>query len=349
MCTQATDLGPDGINGASFARSEFQDTSMFQICRVAGIPVRVDAGWLLVFALLSWSLAAGYFPRVLPQLTPGGAWVHGVVAAALLFLSVFLHELAHALVARHHGVRVGGIRLHIFGGVSELESEPPTPRAELLIAAIGPLSSFVIAALCYGLGRAAGDLPWASALTGYLAAVNLVVALFNLVPGFPLDGGRLLHAMLWWWSGRESWATRWASLAGSLFAFGLVALGALRSFTGEVVGGLWFVLIGLFLHRAARSSLALARVRERLQGLRVADAMSPLATAVRSPVTHGQAVASDASAWEAYLALSRTGAGWMAVVEADRQVGLVSRRDLQRALSAGLVHGDVETPARRAA
>jgi Zn-dependent protease len=318
---------------------------MFQICRVAGIPVRVDASWLLAFGLISWSLAAGYFPRVLPELTPGAAWVHGLVAAVLLFLSVVLHELAHALVARRHGVRVGGIRLHVFGGVSELESEPPTPRIEFLIAVIGPLVSFVIAALCYGLGRGGGDLPWASALTGYLAAVNLVIALFNLVPGFPLDGGRLLHAMLWWWSGREGWATRWASRAGSLFAVGLVALGLLRTFAGEMVGGLWFVLIGLFLHRAAHASLALARVRGRLQGLRVADAMSPRAPADRSAATDRLAVAPDASAWEAYLALSRSGAGSVPVVDAQRQVGLVSRRDLQRALAAEFAHGDAARPA----
>src|SRR5919106_229051 len=119
---------------------------MFQVARVVGIPVRVDFSWLLVFALISWSLAAGYFPHVLPGLTPAAAWLQGLVAAGLLFASVFAHELSHALVARRHGVGVSGIRLHVFGGVSELESEPPTPRAELLIAAVGPLTSIALAA-----------------------------------------------------------------------------------------------------------------------------------------------------------------------------------------------------------
>jgi hypothetical protein len=143
---------------------------MLQVLHIAGIPVRIDVSWLLVFALISWSLAAGYFPRVLPDLTPGAAWAHGVAATLLLFASVFLHELAHALVALGHGVRVSSIRLHIFGGVSELESEPPTPRAEFLIAMVGPLTSFAIAGFFYGLGRVLTGPPWVAALTGYLSA-----------------------------------------------------------------------------------------------------------------------------------------------------------------------------------
>src|SRR5262249_48618202 len=153
---------------------------------------------------------------------------------------------------------------------SELEAEPPTPRAELFIAAVGPLTSFVIAALCYGLGRALEGPPWVSALTGYLAAVNFIVGIFNLAPGFPLDGGRLLRALLWWGSGRPSWATLWASRAGSAFAVMMMALGTVRALRGEMLGGLWFVFIGLFLHQAARASQALAVIRERLEPLRVA-------------------------------------------------------------------------------
>lgn len=235
---------------------------MLQFFRVAGIPVRMDFSWLLVFALISWSLAAGYFPRVLPELSAGAAWRYAVAATALLFVSVFLHELFHALVALQQGVRVSGIRLHVFGGVSDLESEPPSPQAEALITIVGPLASFVIAALCYSLGRTVADVPWAAALTGYLAAVNLIVGLFNLAPAFPLDGGRLLRAMLWWWSGQLGWATRWASRVGVLFASTLVALGLARALGGEVLGGLWFLVIGLFLLQAASSSFALARAHE---------------------------------------------------------------------------------------
>jgi len=305
---------------------------MLQLFRVAGIPVRIDPSWLIVFGLISWSLAAGYFPRVLPDVSAGAAWLHGVVAALLLFVSVFLHELSHALVAREHGVPVSGIRLHVFGGVSELEAEPPTPRAELMIAAIGPLTSFVIAGLCYGLGRALEGPPWVAALTGYLAVVNFIVGIFNLVPGFPLDGGRVLRALLWWGSGRQQWATLWASRAGIAFALFMIALGGMRAVAGEVIGGLWFVFIGMFLYQAARASRALVDIRARLEPLRVADVMAAAEPAVAEAPPPADAVAAEASAWHAFLKLGRAEAGRLAVVDGGRVVGVVSRRDLQGAL-----------------
>jgi Zn-dependent protease len=313
---------------------------MFRVARVAGIPVRVDVSWFLVFALISWSLAAGYFPHMLPGLSPGAAWLQGMTASALLFLSVLAHELSHALVARRHGVRVNGIRLHVFGGVSELQAEPPSPRAELRIAAVGPLASLLIAALCYGLGRAVADVPWAIALTGYLTAVNLVLGLFNLVPGFPLDGGRLLRAMLWWWSGEEAWATHWAGRVGAAFALLLIGLGVVRAIGGEAVGGVWFVLLGLFLYQAARASTELARLRECLERRVVADVMTPLTTAVEglAPLGRDDALAPGAPAWTAYLALSRSGALRIAVVDGGRLVGVVSHADLQHARDADGLH-----------
>jgi Zn-dependent protease len=305
---------------------------MLQLFRVAGIPVRIDPSWVIVFGLISWSLAAGYFPRVLPDVSVGAAWLHGVVAALLLFVSVFLHELSHALVALEHGVPVSGIRLHVFGGVSEMEAEPPTPRAELMIAVIGPLTSFVIAGLCYGLGRALDGPPWVAALTGYLAVVNFIVGIFNLVPGFPLDGGRVLRALLWWGSGRQQWATLWASRAGIAFALFMITLGGIRAVAGEVIGGLWFAFIGMFLYQAARASRALVDIRARLEPLRVADVMAPAEPAVAEAPPPANAVAAEASAWQAFLKLGRAEAGRLAVVDGGRVVGVVSRRDLQDAL-----------------
>ena len=338
---------------------------MLQAFRVSGIPIRVDASWLLVFGLISWSLASGYFPRVMPDASVGVAWLHGIVAAALLFASVLLHELSHALVAIEHGVPVAGIRLHVFGGVSEMVTEPPTPQAEALIAAVGPLTSFVIAAVCYGAGRLVAGSPWMAALTGYLAAVNFIIALFNLVPGFPLDGGRLLRAMLWSWSGHFGWATRWATRAGSAFALALVALGVLRALGGELVGGLWFVLIGLFLHQAARSSFALARIREQLEPLRAADVMTPLpavtdtALALAEPAADAEpteeavlssgaadAVGPQASAWEAFLKLGVSRRGLVPVVDDRGVVGVITQRDIQRVVGVERRRADV---ARRAA
>jgi Zn-dependent protease len=302
---------------------------MLQVFRLAGIPVRIDLSWLAVFALISWSLAAGYFPRMLPEASTGAVWVHGIAAALLLFASVLLHELSHALVARHQGVAVSGIRLHVFGGVSEMEDEPATPGAEALIAAVGPLTSFVLAATCYGLGRALDGPPWVAALTGYLTGVNLIVGLFNLVPGFPLDGGRLLRAMLWWGSGRPYWATRWASRAGSLFAVALIGLGVVRTLGGEAVGGLWFVFIGLFLYQAARASRQLGDIRARLEPLPVTAIMTPGDGGL--PVG-GDTLSADATAWQAFLRLGPQRAERVAIVDGNRLVGTVSRRDLQHAL-----------------
>jgi Zn-dependent protease len=306
-----------------------------QLFRIRGIPVRIDFGWLLIFALISWSLASGYFPYVLPSQSPAAYWVQGFVAALLLFASVLLHELAHALVAIGHGVPVGGITLHIFGGVSQLDSEPETPRAELLIAIAGPLASFAIAGGAYGIGRILAGPHWADALAGYLVAVNLVVGLFNLLPAFPLDGGRVLRAALWAWRGRLDWSTRVASRVGSAFGLGMVAVGAVRALTGEAMGGLWLALIGLFVYQAARSSYELIRVRARLEGLRVHEVMNT-APSVLEAARPEHAVSPRDSAWQAFLTIARHGRGRVAVLDGELLVGVVTRRDLQHlVLGAG--------------
>ncbi len=253
---------------------------MIELFRILGIPIRIDFSWLIIFALISWSLASGYFPQVLPELSAAAYWAQGLAAALLLFVSVLLHELSHAVVARAHGVGVGGITLHVFGGVSQMESEPPSARAEFQIAVVGPLTSFVIAGVCWALLRLLAGPPWAEAVIGYLAAVNLIVGVFNLVPGFPLDGGRILRAALWAWQGGLQWATRVASSVGSGFAFLLMAFGVVRIFGGEVLGGMWLILLGIFLHQAARSSWELSRLQQRLEHVRVADVMTPSPIAV---------------------------------------------------------------------
>jgi Zn-dependent protease len=306
---------------------------VIQLFRVRGIPVRIDVGWLLVFGLMSWILASGYFPHVLPALSPAQYWLHGVLASLLLFASVFLHELSHALVALEHGIPVGGITLHVFGGVSQLDAEPPTPRAEALIAAVGPLTSFGIAGLCFTAERAVAGLPSLQAVTGYLAAVNLVIGVFNLLPGFPLDGGRLLRAALWYWTGALPRATLVASRIGSAFAFLMMALGLARMLGGELMGGAWLVLIGLFLHQAARSAWALMRVRTQLEPLQVADVMSPaLEQETAGPLGPDDRVRPHDSAWLAFLKIARNPARQVAVADGDAVVGVVSQRSLQQVL-----------------
>jgi len=316
---------------------------VIELFRIRGIPVRIDAGWLLIFGLVTWSLASGYFPYVLPARSAAAYWLHGLLAALLLFGSVFLHELSHALAALDQGVPVGGITLHVFGGVSQLDAEPPTPRAELLIALVGPLTSFAIAGLCLVADRWIDGSGAFHAVAGYLVAINLVVGIFNLVPGFPLDGGRVLRAALWWWTGQLSAATRIASRCGSVVALALVALGALRALAGDLVGGLWFVLVGLFLHQAARSSWELMRVRARLEPLRVEDVMTraPLVADLIVPLAEAgvalsaeQVVRPRDTAWQAFLKLGKSRGGRVAVVDGHALVGVVSDRDLQNVLAA---------------
>jgi Zn-dependent protease len=289
--------------------------------RVRGIPIRLDAGWLIVYGLIAWSLASGYFPYVVPDRSTGAYWTSGLLAATLLFSSVLLHELAHALVARAFRVGVAGITLHVFGGASELETEPPHPRAEALIAIVGPLTSLAVGTVVLALRQLAGSEPWLSALLGYLGVVNLAVGFFNLAPGFPLDGGRMLRALLWWWSGRYEWSTRVASVAGAAFALGVVALGLYRVFAGQTLGGVWFILLGAFLFEAARSSYQLARLQVVLAGVRAETVMA------ESP-----AMLPATATLESALVTAARGANRPAipVVDGGRFVGFARAADLER-------------------
>jgi Zn-dependent protease len=246
-----------------------------------------------------------------------------------------VHELAHAVVAIRHGVPVGGITLHVFGGVSQLESEPETPRAELLIAIVGPLTSFAVAAVCLGIGRVLTGPPWADVLAGYLAAVNVVVGTFNLIPAFPLDGGRVLRAALWAWSGSADWATRRASRVGSALAVLMVAVGVVRAVTGEVMGGIWLALIGVFLYQAARTSYELVRIRSRLDAVQVAQVMHTAPAVLEAPPSTSteDVVSPRDSAWQAFLKMTRTGRGRVSVVEDGALVGIVTHRDLQHVIA----------------
>jgi Zn-dependent protease len=256
-----------------------------RIGSIAGIPIEIHASWLLVYALITWSLAVGYFPGVIEDLPPLAYWVSGFVAALLLFVSVLAHELSHAFVARAHGVAVRGITLHVFGGVSHLEGESPSPRAEFLIAIVGPLTSFAVAAGVWAI-RASGVLgPVPSAIATYLLFVNVAVGVFNLLPGFPLDGGRVLRAALWHWKGTLEQATTAAARVGTFVALGLMAVGILQIFGGNILGGFWLILIGLFLRGAAEASSAHVSLTASLGRLRVRDVMSAPVVTVPPDVT----------------------------------------------------------------
>ncbi|MFQ5927232.1 MAG: site-2 protease family protein [Terriglobia bacterium] len=246
----------------------------FNLPRILGIEVRIDYSWFIIFGLLSWLLAARHYPQNFPGQWWVTYWGMGLVSALLLFASVLAHELSHAVVARHYGLPVPRITLFIFGGVAQLGHEPLAPRAELFIAGIGPITSLVLGVLFLVFAKlihAANDI--ASHTLFYLGLANIVLAIFNLLPGFPLDGGRVLRAWLWqrWANLRR--ATRVAASVGRLTGLGLVALGLLQIFLGAFVGGIWMILIGLFLRQAATSSYQMTALEELLRGVRVGEIM----------------------------------------------------------------------------
>ncbi len=246
------------------------------LLRIAGIRIVVDPTWFFIFALVVWSLATGYFPQVEPSISRGAAWLLGLVAGLLLFASVLVHELSHALFARAAGIEVPRIRLFLFGGVSEMAAEPRDPRAELRIAAAGPLTSIALAALFWIVSRTGlpALLPGVGLVVDYLAMINLALAIFNLLPGFPLDGGRILRAWLWSRHGNLLRATRTAGRAGQILGFVLMGLGLRNLILGAPLGGIWMILIGLFLNQAAGSSYQTVLIRDLLSGIRVRQLMS---------------------------------------------------------------------------
>lgn len=245
--------------------------------RLIGIPINIDASWFIIFALIVYTLAQFYFPVMRPDLSPSMYWLGGIIAALLLFASVLFHELAHSVVAKGHGIGVGGITLFIFGGVSRLREEPRTPESELKMAIAGPATSFLIAAVFWIVGSAAGPAtlgPLGFEIVRYLAIINLVLGVFNMLPGFPLDGGRVLRAVLWGATGSLDQATRYATYVGQGFAYLLIFGGFWFMLLGEFLTGLWLVFIGWYLNNAAQQSYQQVMVRRALSGVNVHRVMT---------------------------------------------------------------------------
>ncbi len=239
----------------------------FQIFRAFGIPIYLDLSWFVVVLLISWSLADNVFPNSLPGRSVSSYWTLGISATLGLFVSIILHELAHALVARRFSVPIRGITLFIFGGVAEMAEEPPSARAEFLVAVAGPIASIGVAASCFGLAAFLAGTPPASTVLGFLAGLNLVLVAFNMIPAFPLDGGRVLRSLLWHLRKDLRWATRITSWIGSAFGMVLIALGLYRAlFGGDLIGGLWSFMIGVFLRNAAQMSYRHVVIRKALEG-----------------------------------------------------------------------------------
>ncbi len=264
-----------------------------ELFKVAGVQVEIDFSWIIIFALVFWSLSAGYFPIEYPGRALSDYWIVGFAATVLFFGSVLAHELSHAALANRLGEKVTRITLFIFGGMAHLSGEPRSAANELRIAAIGPASSIAIAAFFWLVGQAAGATGgvtlW-TAMFRYLALINLALAVFNLLPGFPLDGGRLLRALLWQRSGNFRRATARAADWGSGVAWALIAIGTLEIFEGGLIGGLWLIFIGLFLRSAATASYQSVVVEQMLGEVRVADLMIGEPVSVAPDLTVGDAV-----------------------------------------------------------
>lgn len=305
--------------------------------RVFGVRIVADWSLFLIFALVLFQLGAGVLPAWHPDWTPTLTWFVAFAAAVLFFASIVVHELSHALVARVNGIPVRQITLFLFGGMAHMEGEPPSPKSEFLMAAIGPIVSLAIGfiAIAWGIAIAGDTLalmptepelayaqlgPFATLLL-WLGPVNVILGLFNLVPGFPLDGGRVLRAILWWGTKDLKKATRWASGVGRLFGLTLIALGVFSALGGHLGQGIWLVLIGWFLSSAARAGYQQVVVREALDGVPVSLVMRSRFTAV-SPTLNIERLVFDF--------VMSTDQQAFPVLEGDRLAGIVSMTDVRR-------------------
>ncbi len=312
----------------------------FKLFEISGIQITIDYSWLIIFLLVAWGLSAGYFPRLFPDYSPQFYWVAGIFAALLLFASILIHELSHSITAIRAGIKIPEITLFIFGGVARLSQEPTNPRTELKIAVAGPLASFVLA-LAFGvLARVLGG-PVPGMVVGiftYLAWINLALGIFNLVPGYPLDGGRILRALVWWRTGSVARATKLASNIGQGFAWALMILGGVQIFIGELIGGLWLIFIGMFLRGIAASGYQEVMVKQSLEGVPVKDLL------VENPVTIAPEVTLERAASEYFL---RYGHGGFPVVRDGTTLGLLSLaqiKDVPEEARKSKTAGDVMIP-----
>jgi Zn-dependent protease/CBS domain-containing protein len=288
--------------------------------RVWGIPIGLHWSLFIVFMLLTTSLGGNYFPNQYPTLSSGAAWLLGVVTSVLFFASVLLHELGHAWVALRNNIPVNGITLFIFGGVAQIGAQAKTPGAEFRIAAGGPVVSFLLA-LGFGLlWLVDRNISYLGAPSGWLAFINLMLLLFNLLPGYPLDGGRMLRAAVWHFTGDEKKGLRVAAISGQVVAFGLMALGAFTILGGDFWSGLWYILIGFFLQNATIAEQAASTLQGQLGNVRVGQAMSLVEEPqVPSRLKLRQLVDDH---------VLTSGNGYFLVVDGDQPRGVVTLRDV---------------------
>lgn len=236
--------------------------------KLLGFEVHIDPSWLIIVLLVIWSLTKGWFPSNYRDLAPATYLWMGLCGAAGLFFSIVFHELCHSLVARRFGLPMKGITLFVFGGVAEMSDEPSSAKAEFLMAIAGPLSSILLGLMLYVVTALGGEVLSTPVIgvIDYLAVINLFLAVFNLLPAFPLDGGRVLRAALWQWKKNLRWATRIASRIGTGFGILLILVGIFYVFMGRIINGIWLFMIGMFLRNAAQMSYQQVLIRKALEG-----------------------------------------------------------------------------------
>lgn len=289
-----------------------------KIISVMGIPIRVHFSWLIIFGLITWSLSTFYFPRAAPALPGLSYWISGFTAALLLFISVALHELSHSFVAIRYGQSITNITLFIFGGVAQIKGEPAYPKAEFNMAIAGPLSSFFLSLIFFVIYNLVIS-QVAKALFQYLSYLNFMLGAFNLIPGFPMDGGRIVRAYLWKKTNNFYYATRKASNYGQKIAFFFITFGLFSIFLG-FPGGLWLMLIGWFLHSAAQSSYQQASLQEILSSIKVKDIM------VKDIVTIASNITIEAAVNEYFL---KYGYGGFPVVDNGKFLGILTLKEIK--------------------
>lgn len=241
-----------------------------------GIPIEVNYTWIVIFGLITWTLSASWFPAYNPGLPYSNYLAASVLSALLLFISILLHELSHAYVAKKNGIPIKKITLFIFGGVAQMEKEPESPSVEFKMAAAGPLCSAFLALLCFAVYQAVSFYkidPLAISVIGYTGIINASLVIFNIIPGFPLDGGRLLRATIWHYDHSLKKSTHIASNFGKLFSFAFMLLGLAYLFFGQIISGIWFIIIGFFIHEAADLAYQHLVLKKALVGTKLSDIM----------------------------------------------------------------------------
>lgn len=294
-----------------------------KLFKLFGFEVKIDLSWIFIAVLIAWSLAVGYFPFRYKGLSTQTYWTMGIVGALGLFASIVFHELCHSLVARRFGISIKGITLFIFGGVAEMGEESPSAKAEFWMAVVGPISSIVLGGMFYLVYTQALRANWSMptiATLHYLAGLNGLLAIFNLLPAFPLDGGRVLRAILWGLKKNFRWATKVASGVGSTFGVLMILLGLYNVLKGNFIGGIWWFLIGMFLRSSAKMSYQQTVIRKALEGEVVKRFMVSDPMTVAPSTTVRQLV-------EDYI--YKYHMKMFPVVDSDKLLGCISTRQVQ--------------------